>query len=79
MKRKEKKTTLEALREMRQSYLDKARECVVYGDSKGYHFWIDAANEASNKIMNINVPDGPKTTRRIEAGHLIVSYRKKAV
>lgn len=79
MKRKEKKTTLEALREMRQSYLDKARECVVYGDSKGYHFWIDAANETSNKIMAINVPDGPKTTRRIEAGQLIVSYRKKAV
>ena len=79
MKEKEKKTTLDTLRKLRKSYLDKARECVVYGDANGYHYWINAANETSTKIMAIHVPDGPKTARKIEAGHLIVSYRKKAV
>jgi len=78
-KSKEQKARLERLRQMRNSYLDKARECVVYGDAKGYHFWITSANEISNQIMAINVPGGTKTVRRIEKGNLIVSYRKKII
>lgn len=75
---KKDKERLTRLRDMRKSYLDKARECVVYGDAKGYHFWINAANEISNEIMTINFPEN-KTTRRIEKGQLIVSYRKNLV
>lgn len=78
-KKKEKKEQLNQLRSLRKSYLDKARECVVYGDAKGYHYWIDAANEVSTKIMSINVPDGPKTARKIENGKLIVSYTKRII
>ena len=75
---KQKKEMLEALRRTRQSYLDKARECVVYNDKDGYHFWINAANETSTKIMSINFPDGPKTVRTIKDGELIVSIRRQA-
>ena len=78
-KEKEKRAQLEQLRLQRNSYLDKARECVVYGDAKGYHYWLNAANETSNKIMNTNFPDGPKTARRIEDGKLIVSYTKRII
>lgn len=80
MSRKQKKQNqekLEALRKTRQSYLDKARECVVYNDKKGYHFWIDAANKVSTEIMALDFPDGPKTVRTIKNGELIVSIRKR--
>lgn len=77
--KKEKKETLEALRQTRKSYLDKARECVVYDDRKGYHYWLNAANEISTKIMAIDFPDAPKTVRTIKDGELIVSMRKRSV
>ena len=77
--KKQKNETLKALRETRQSYLDKARECVVYDDRKGYHYWLNAANEISTQIMSIDFPDGPKTTRTIKDGELIVSMRKQSV
>lgn len=77
--KKQKHETLEVLRQTRKSYLDKARECVVYNDKKGYHYWIDAANEISTKIMAIDFPDGPKTVRTIKDGQLIVSMRKRSV
>lgn len=78
-KDKQTKARLEQLRKQRKSYLDKARECVVYGDAKGYHFWISAANDVSNRIMSIHTPEGTKTVRWIEDGQLIVSYAKKAI
>lgn len=80
MSRKEKKQKhekLEALRKTRSSYLDKARECVVYNDKQGYHFWINAANKISNEIMSLDFPDGPKTVRTIKDGELIISMRKR--
>lgn len=76
---KKKNTELAKLRQQRDSFLDKARECVVYNDAAGYRFWLQAANDISNKIMALNVPDGPKTARKIEEGYLIVSLRKRAV
>lgn len=82
MSRKEKKMkkeTLEALRITRQSYLDKARECVVYNDKSGYHYWMDAANQISTKIMSLDFPDGPKTVRTIKDGELVVSIRKRSI
>lgn len=75
---RQKKEQLEALRRTRQSYLDKARECVVYNDGEGYKFWKNAANELSTKIMSINFPDGPKTVRTIKDGELIISMRKRS-
>lgn len=77
--KRQKKETLEALRITRQSYLDKARECVVYNDKDGYHYWINAANEISTRIMSLDFPDGPKTVRTIKDGELVVSIRKRSI
>lgn len=79
MKKKADYEQLIHLRRVRQNHLDKARECVVYGDAEGYHFWLNAANDVSNKIMSLNFPEGPKTDRRIENGNLIISMKKKII
>lgn len=60
---KTKKSKLAELRERRNSYRDKARECAVYDNARGYRFWMRAANETSDLIMALDFPDVPKTPR----------------
>ena len=74
--KKQKRDELARLRQLRQSYLDKARECVVYGDAKGYYFWLESANQVITQIEQINWPDGPKTERRVRAGEVLITLRK---
>lgn len=75
--KKQKRDELARLRQLRQSYLDKARECVVYGDAKGYYFWLESANQVITQIERINWPDGPKTERRVRAGEVIITMRRQ--
>ena len=75
--KKQKRDELARLRQLRQSYLDKARECVVYGDAQGYYFWLDAANQVITQIERINWPDGPKTERKVRAGEVIITMRRQ--
>lgn len=62
-KRKEKKARLTHLRSIRNSYLDKARECAVYDDAQGYAFWHRAAAEISNEITQISLPESKSYAR----------------
>ena len=75
--KKRKKDMLAALRQQRDSYLEKARECVVYNDAKGYYFWLESANQVCQRIEAIHWPDGPKTERRVRAGEVIITLRKQ--
>lgn len=52
MKRKERKE-LKRLRGLRQSYMDKARECAVYDHPAGYDHWRLCAVDVSNRIYSL--------------------------
>ena len=52
MTRKEKKE-VKRLRALRQSYLDKMRECVVYDHLAGYNHWRLCAVDVSNRIYSL--------------------------
>lgn len=75
--RKRKNDQLSQLRRQRDSYLEKAMECVVYNDVKGYYFWLESANQVCQRIEAIHWPDGPKTERRVRAGEVLITLRKQ--
>ena len=67
---------IRAKRLLKQSYLDKARECAVYNDAYGYAFWLDAAKEVSNQISLLTHGEGVTSPSRSIYDYSIIRFKR---